>query len=135
MMEQTFDRGKTVNYWLECAAYDLETGKTLLEAGRFPYALFFGHLALEKALKALVVKESSEHAPFTHSLMILAKKANIELTEDMIDKLAEYTRFNIQARYPDEKKTFYDQCTKDFAYQKFSEMEELYKWLIKKSGN
>ena len=104
MMEQAFDREKTINYWLEGAAYDLETGKSLLDARRFPYALFFGHLALEKALKALLVKESGEHAPFTHSLMILAKKANIELTEDMIDRLAEYTRFNIQARYPMKKR-------------------------------
>ena len=134
MTEQTFDREKTINYWLECAVYDLDTGKSLLESKRYPYALFFGHLALEKALKALVVKESGEHAPFTHSLMMLAQKANIEQTEDLIDNLAEYTSFNIEARYPDEKKTFYDQCTKEFAYEKFTEMEELYKWLIKKSG-
>jgi HEPN domain-containing protein len=48
-----FDIDKTVQYWKEGAAYDLETGKTLLESRRFPYALFFGHLALEKILKAL----------------------------------------------------------------------------------
>lgn len=104
MTEHTFDREKTIRYWLEGAAYDLETGKSLLESKRFPYALFFGHLAIEKALKALVVKESGEHAPYSHSLVILAKKANIELTEDMIDDLAEYTVFNIETRYPDEKK-------------------------------
>jgi HEPN domain-containing protein len=134
MTEHTFDREKTIRYWLESAAYDLETGKSLLESKRFPYALFFGHLALEKALKALVVKESGKHAPYSHSLVILAKKANIELTEDMIDDLAEYTVFNIETRYPDEKKTFYDQCTEGFAYEKFSEMEKLYKWLIQKSA-
>jgi len=134
MTEHTFDREKTIRYWLESAAYDLETGKSLLESKRFPYALFFGHLALEKALKALVVKESGKHAPYSHSLVILAKKANIELTEDMIDDLAEYTVFNIETRYPDEKKTFYDQCIEGFAYEKFSEMEKLYKWLIQKSA-
>ena len=50
----------------------------------------------------------------------------------MIDDLAEYTIFNIEARYPDEKKIFYDQCTEGFAYEKFFEMEKLYKWLIQK---
>jgi len=84
-------------------------------------------------LKALVVKESGEHAPYSHSLVILAQKAKIELTEAMLDDLAEYTIFNIEARYPDEKKTFYDQCTEGFAYEKFSEMEKLYKWLLQKS--
>ena len=82
MTGYTFNREKTIRYWLESAAYDLETGKSLLESKRFPYALFFGHLALEKALKALVVKESGEHAPYSHSLVILAKRGNIELTEE-----------------------------------------------------
>ncbi|MDO9530092.1 MAG: hypothetical protein Q7J27_13175 [Syntrophales bacterium] len=30
-----FDINKTIDYWLESAAYDLETGKSLLEA-RYP---------------------------------------------------------------------------------------------------
>jgi len=51
-----FDLNKTIKYWLDSAQYDLDTGKSLLQAKRFPYALFFAHLALEKALKALVVK-------------------------------------------------------------------------------
>lgn len=134
MTEHTFNQEKTIRYWLEGAAYDLETGKNLLESKRYPYALFFVHLALEKALKALVVKESGEHAPYSHSLVMLAQKANFELTEDMIDDLAEYSIFNIEARYPDEKKTFYDLCTEGFVYEKFSEMEKLYKWLIQKSA-
>lgn len=41
--------------------------------------------------------------------------------------------FPIEARYPDEKKSFYDQCTEVFAYEMFSEMEKLYKCLIQKS--
>jgi HEPN domain-containing protein len=71
---------------MDSAAYDLETGKGLLEIKRFPYALFFGHLALEKALKALVVKTTRAHAPYTHSLMLLAKMTNIEWPESIIDQ-------------------------------------------------
>ena len=70
-----FDIDKTVQYWKEGAAYDLETGKSLLESRRFPYALFFGHLALEKILKPLLVKTTKDHAPFTHSLTFLASGA------------------------------------------------------------
>ena len=43
-----FDVAKTVNYWSESAVYDLETGKSLIQTKRYPYGLFFGHLALEK---------------------------------------------------------------------------------------
>ncbi|MGD9157131.1 MAG: HEPN domain-containing protein [Desulfobacteraceae bacterium] len=129
-----FDQSKTIQYWLEGAAYDLGTGRSLLQAGRYPYALFLGHLAIEKVLKALVVKETKEHAPFTHSLIVLIKKTKIKTNEDIINKLAEYTEFNIEARYPDEKKAFYEQCTEEYAITKFAEMEEFYKWLIQKSG-
>ena len=46
----TFDVNKTIKYWSDGAAYDLETGRSLLDSKKFPYALFFGHLALEKTL-------------------------------------------------------------------------------------
>ena len=64
-MGMTFDVARTVKYWIDSAAYDLETGRSLLEAKRFPYALFFAHLALEKVLKALAVKATQTHAPYT----------------------------------------------------------------------
>jgi HEPN domain-containing protein len=122
-MALSFEQSKTIEYWLEGANYDLETGRSLLKAKRYPYALFLGHLAIEKALKALVVKETGEHAPYTHSLIMLIKKTNIKINEDIINKLAEYTGFNIEARYPDEKKAFYEQCTEEFTVTKFAEME------------
>lgn len=98
-----FDLNKTIQYWLDSAQYDLDTGKGLLPVKRFPYALFFAHLALEKALKAVVVKTTREHAPFTHSLTLLASKANIEIPEAMRDRFAEYMEFHLEARYPDDK--------------------------------
>lgn len=41
-----FDVAKTLKYWSEGAVYDLDTGKSLIKTKRYPYALFFGHLAL-----------------------------------------------------------------------------------------
>ena len=97
-------------------------------------SLFFAHLAIEKVLKALVVKERGEHAPYTHSLVLLAKRANIEMTEEMLDQLAEYMEFHIEARYPDEKKDFYKKCTEAFARKKTAEMDNVYQWLTQKLG-
>jgi len=127
-----FDLAKTIEYWLDSATYDHDTGRSLLEAKRFPYALFFAHLALEKILKAIVVKASEEHAPHTHSLIFLASKAKVEMPESILDRLAEYTEFHVEARYPDEKKDFYQKCTEEFTRQKFAEMVEVYQWLIQK---
>ncbi|MBI5197603.1 MAG: HEPN domain-containing protein [Nitrospirae bacterium] len=128
-----FDVKKTVQYWLESAAYDLETGRSLIDSGKFPYALFFGHLTLEKTLKGLIVEMSGEHAPHTHSLTLLVSKIADEVPASLIDQLAEYTEFHLEARYPDEKRNFYKKCTKEFSHRKFREMEEVYQWLIRKS--
>jgi HEPN domain-containing protein len=128
----TFDVDKTLKYWLEGAAYDLETAKSLLESKRFPHALFFAHLSLEKVLKALVVKSTKEHAPYTHSLTFLANKTEIKFPDSVLDQLAEYIKFHLESRYPDEKKDFYRRCTEEFAHKKFNEMEDLYQWLIQK---
>ena len=127
-----YDNKRTIRYWCESAAYDLETGKSLLAAGRYPYALFFGHLALEKILKALIVQETGRHAPYTHSLILLAQKTSLEFTDEKMDTLAEFMEFHIEARYPDENKSFYDKCTKKFATRKLAEVEELYIWLTQK---
>jgi len=123
---------KTVQYWLEGAQYDLETGKSLIEAKRFPYSLFFGHLAIEKLLKAFFVKNRRKHAPYSHSLTFLAEESGLGASEEIMDKLAEFTEFNIEARYPEEQKKFYEKCTQEFAEKKFEEIEEVYQWLHQK---
>ena len=127
-----FSTDKTIQYWLNGASYDLETGRSLIESKRYPYALFFGHLAIEKLLKAFVVKATKEHAPFTHSLILLASKLDFKIEESILDKLAEIMEFHVEARYPDEKRDFYKKCTEGFAMKKFSEIEDVYLWLKQK---
>lgn len=63
---------------------------------------------------------------------MLASKTNIEIPDSIIDQLAEYTEFHIEARYPDEKKDFYKKCTEEFTKTKFSGIESVYKWLTQK---
>ena len=127
-----FSVDKTIQYWLNGASYDLETGRSLIESQRYPYALFFGHLSIEKLLKAFVVKTTKEHAPFTHSLMLLASKLDFKIEESILDKLAEIMEFHVEARYPDERRDFYKKCTEEFARNKFTEIEDVYLWLKQK---
>lgn len=91
--------------------------------------LFFGHLALEKMLKALVVKQTAEHAPFTHSLPLLMSKLIIEIPEEIKLKLAGFMEFYFEARNPEEQKGFYARCTREFAQQKLREIKEIFQWL------
>ena len=126
-----FDVEKTVAYWLDGAEYDIDTAESLFKTEKYPYALFFGHLAIEKILKALVVKETKKHAGYTHSLPSLANKLT-KIPEKIKEKLADFMEFYFEARYPEEQKKFHDKCTKDFTQQKLNEVKEVLKWLNQK---
>lgn len=41
-----FDVERTINYWLEGADYDIDVAEAMYEKGKYPYALFMGHLAI-----------------------------------------------------------------------------------------
>jgi HEPN domain-containing protein len=47
--------------WFRQAKYDLGTAESLVSAGRYPPVIFFCHLALEKALKALYVEKFKDN--------------------------------------------------------------------------
>ena len=50
------DKDELINYWLKSAESDIKVAEHLFEKGDYHYCLFLGHLVLEKALKALYVK-------------------------------------------------------------------------------
>jgi HEPN domain-containing protein len=59
--------------WRERAEYDLETAKGLLTIERYLYVLFCCQQALEKMLKALIIKRTKELPPRSHNLILLAE--------------------------------------------------------------
>lgn len=90
-----------VDYWIARAEHDWHTAQSLFEKEEFPSSLFFGHLHLEKLLKALVVQHTQTHAPYGRALGVLARKSELALTPDQEMFLDRVTEYNIQARYPD----------------------------------
>jgi len=81
MIDMKPDINKLINFWESEAGEALKVAGHLVEKEDFSHALFFGHLALEKMLKALCVRELRDHAPPIHNLVRLAKIAGIELDE------------------------------------------------------
>jgi HEPN domain-containing protein len=96
-------------------------------ADTFP--LFFGHLYLEKLLKALVVQRTGRHASPTHQLVSLAKAAGLDLDATRQGQLDEVTGFNVATRYPDYRFAFKKACTKEFCAVKTALIDELAQWL------
>lgn len=105
--------------------------QNLLRSRDFSWAMFLGHLVLEKLIKAHYVKNIKKHAIFTHDLLRLATKAGLELDEETKEWLDEITTFNINARYGSYKQDFYKLCTKEFASQWSERIEKIRLWLIK----
>lgn len=123
---------KLVKYWRETAAYDYDTMKSLVKSQRYASSLFFGHIVLEKILKALVVNETKKHAEYTHDLVKLYKLTGMELDNSTKNLLYEINKFNIKARYPEHKSQFYKLCTKEYSSEYINEIDKLYKKLCQR---
>ena len=117
------------SYWMIEADEALNVTDHLFEKKDYSYALFFGHLAVEKILKAFYVDNKKEHAPPIHNLQRIANLSGISLDEDKTEKLILISTFNIEARYPDVKRSFREKCTKEFTLEQIRVIKEIYKWL------
>lgn len=120
-----------IAYWQKTAKRDYGTMKALFESKRYPESLFFGHIVLEKILKALTVKETKKHAPYFHDLTRLAELAKLELAEKDKQILDSANNYNIKARYPDFKLKFYQLYKKENTQKIINEITNLYKKLCK----
>jgi len=70
--------------WADRARYDLETADAMLKAGRYLYVLFCCQQAVEKALKAVIVRRTGELPPRVHNLLRLADVAEIESESERV---------------------------------------------------
>lgn len=117
---------QSIEYWKKTAERDHETMLVLLRLKRYPESLFYGHIVLEKILKALVVQQIKSQAPYIHDLTRLAVLANVPLTKGITTLLNTVNDFNIRARYPEYKFTFYKRCTKTFTEKYAASINQLY---------
>ena len=120
---------EVVQYWLELAKDDWPVAEHLFASGDYHYALFFGHLYLEKLLKALVVKATEQHAPRTHNLLFLAGRTGITVPEDRHDVLLRVTGYNIESRYPEERAAARKRYTREYTEAELEMIQEVAQWL------
>ena len=121
-----FDVDRQIEHWLEDALSSWEDAQFLMKAGRIIFGLFAVHLALEKLIKAHVIKTTLELPPRIHNLLSLASLAALSLTPEQEVLLAELNTFNIRGRYSD---TPIEQPTTAQADSIFRKAEEVFKWL------
>lgn len=123
---------KVVDHWINSAEDDIKTVEALWESERYHHCLFFCHLVVEKALKAHVVKKTGEQALPTHDLLLLARKAGLELPPQRREYLSEINTFNVRARYESYKLEFYKKATQEYTRKWHARSMEVFKWLKSK---
>ncbi|HES60086.1 MAG TPA: HEPN domain-containing protein [Caldithrix sp.] len=129
MVNDRSDIEKTVNHWISTSDQDYKTMIHLYKSKDFHWALFIGHIVIERLLKAKIVEVTKAHAPFIHDLRRLAKLTNINFEDMHLEWFDTITTFNLNARYDSYKQAFYKKCTEEYTSKWIANIKELRKWI------
>ena len=123
-------KNTVIESWINGSDKDYATMNDMYKTKHYDWALFIGHLSIEKLLKALYYKNMGEQPPLIHDLRRLAeKKQNLPLTEEQKICLDSISRFNIRVRYDDYKQSFYKLCTIEFTNEWITKINECRSWI------
>jgi HEPN domain-containing protein len=106
MSDEIKDVEKVFQYWLSSSDNDYDAMLNLYNSKNYNWALFLGHIVLEKLIKACFVKTTGTHALHSHDLRLLAKKCDMKLSPGKMLQLDVITGFNTNARYDTFKEDF-----------------------------
>jgi HEPN domain-containing protein len=120
------DVDKQIEYWTTGSAEDLGAARILLEQGYTRQGLFFAHLALEKMLKAHVVRAKQEVPPRIHNLVRLTQLAGLNLDDERERFLRRFDAHQLEGRYPDSQQVMIDPAR---AKQQLQKATETVQWL------
>ena len=127
--EKDFNKNGIITYWIESSDNDCKTTLDLFNTGNYAWALFMGHLVVEKLLKAYYVKTQEDYPPKLHDLRRIGEKAGIKFDEDRVIIIETISQFNIRARYDDYKHNFYKHCTREYAEKWIEHINEIRLWI------
>ena len=120
------DLEKQIAFWRHNAKQDIEIARENFANRRYSFALFCAHLALEKALKALVMRATKAIPPRIHSLPTLAGRAGLSLDQDTMAFLSAMDHYQMEGRYPDPRSPTISSLE---AERELLRAEEIVKWL------
>ena len=120
---------KRILEWLKQADYDMDTADFMCKGGRYFYAVFMCHRAIEKALKGLYQQNLQETPPKTHNLIYLLNKIGLRPDEDRGRIITRLNEANIATRYPDDIDKLQSNYTKEITAQILTQAKEALEWI------
>jgi len=117
--------------WLKQADYDMDTADYMFEGGRYFYAVFMCHLAIEKALKGFYRKKLRQEPPRVHNLIYLITKIGIKPPEPIGRFIVKLNEASVATRYPEEIGKLQKDFTKGVVKDILSKGRETLEWIKK----
>ena len=122
-----------IKHWWQSANESWDSALYLAKGKHYSLSLFALHLALEKLLKALWIKNSvTDTPPYTHDLQRLCDDLQLEISAEEYDFLSIINSWNIRGRYPDYTRRLYRNTTDKYLIEQIAKVEILKKWLEEK---
>ena len=126
-------RPERVRKWLERVDYDIQTAESMLQAGRYIYAVIMCQQAIEKCLKALITYFGGDVLPI-HNLRRLAELSGVkdQLDKDQLMKLDFLSQYYINARYKEDITELSRGITGKFSGNMNHFSKEMVRWLTQR---
>ena len=118
-----------IDHWVESSDEDYKTMLDLFHTKNYGWALFIGHLVIEKLLKAYYVKIHENYPPMLHDLRRIGERAGIVFDDDKMIIVETISQFNIRARYDDYRRNFYKLCTPGYTATWIENIKEIRQWI------
>jgi HEPN domain-containing protein len=120
---------KSAAEWIKQADYDYDTAELMHHAGRNFYAVFMCHMAIEKALKALLLLRTGEVPPKTHNLILLLSRIGLKPPAPIAENIIRLNEANVSTRYPEELSEMIALYDSDSAKRIISQAKETLSWI------
>lgn len=118
------------NLWIEKAKESLDDAIHSFKSHRYGLTAFCCQQALEKILKAAILKLKNQRPRKIHDLLPLARESGLELPEDYFTEIAKISKFYFLVRYPDISRKFF--ATPEIAKDTLEKTKEVYQWIENK---
>lgn len=116
--------------WHQKAKESLDDAVSSLKGHRYGLTAFCCQQALEKLLKAAVVRLKNQRPRKIHDLLPLLKDSGLETSEEYTVEIAKISKFYFLVRYPDISRKFF--ATPEIAKQTLEKTKEVFLWIENK---
>jgi HEPN domain-containing protein len=117
-----------VRYWLRSARDDLRAGTTLFRGGHYRWAVFGCHLAIEKALKAVLQHQLGALPPRVHDLRALLAQTGLLPPARLRRFVDQMAGASVPTRYPGPLSTGRLGLRKSWVERALSRSEQVIAW-------